>query len=238
VKLRIHADIQQRAPGVFTRKALSVFMHRHTTSNAYLKALLASRQRFDLDGQPAGEVTEEHRAAAREELERRRQVVLARRAVQRPAAGRDAEARGGRPQEHRRPQGAAALPRGPREPRRDRSPRAAQGSRQPRPSSPAGAPSSQPAEFRPRPSRAAEPHRDQVRDAGPHPAPTETGLAGPDDAGRRDRATLLRTFETSSLSKANFCALKRLSEAELDAQLAQARRERGERAAGTPFLRG
>jgi hypothetical protein len=33
------------------------------------------------------------------------------------------------------------------------------------------------------------------------------------------------------LSKANFCALKRLSEAELDAQLAAAREERGARKA-------
>jgi sRNA-binding protein len=89
VKLRIHADIQQRAPGVFTRKALSIFMHRHTTGNAYLKALLTAPHRHDLDGQPAGEVAEEHRAAAKEELERRRQIALARRAAGRgPGAGR------------------------------------------------------------------------------------------------------------------------------------------------------
>jgi ProP effector len=36
----------------------------------------------------------------------------------------------------------------------------------------------------------------------------------------------LRAFESSSLSKANFMVLKRLSEADLDAQLAQARQER------------
>lgn len=40
---------------------------------------------------------------------------------------------------------------------------------------------------------------------------------------------LLRQFETSPLSKANFCALKGLKEPELDATLAQARLERGER---------
>jgi hypothetical protein len=40
---------------------------------------------------------------------------------------------------------------------------------------------------------------------------------------------LLRAFESSPLSKANFCALKRLSEADLDRQLAQARQELGPR---------
>ena len=45
-------------------------------------------------------------------------------------------------------------------------------------------------------------------------------------ADQRDRAFLLRAWETSSLTKANFCALKRLSEAEFDAQLDQARQER------------
>ena len=38
---------------------------------------------------------------------------------------------------------------------------------------------------------------------------------------------LLRAFESSPLSKANFCVLKRISEAELDAALAQAQAERG-----------
>jgi hypothetical protein len=41
----------------------------------------------------------------------------------------------------------------------------------------------------------------------------------------------LRAFETSTLSKANFCALKRMTEADLDAALAQARQERGAAAA-------
>ena len=58
IKLRIQVDIQQRAPGVFTRKALSIFLHRHTTSTAYLRALTASPHRFDLDGLPAGEIAD------------------------------------------------------------------------------------------------------------------------------------------------------------------------------------
>lgn len=48
----------------------------------------------------------------------------------------------------------------------------------------------------------------------------------PEDQARRDRAQLLRAFESSPLSKTNFCVLKRISESELDAQLAQARAER------------
>jgi hypothetical protein len=38
---------------------------------------------------------------------------------------------------------------------------------------------------------------------------------------------LLRSFEASPLSKANFCALKGMTEAALDAVLAQAKAERG-----------
>jgi len=40
---------------------------------------------------------------------------------------------------------------------------------------------------------------------------------------------LLRNYESSPLSKANFCALKGMTEAALDAALAQAQAERGER---------
>jgi hypothetical protein len=76
IKLRIQADLQQRAPGLFTRKALSIVLHRHTTSTPYLKALVAAPSRFDLDGEPAGEIAEEHRQAAREEVERRLRALI------------------------------------------------------------------------------------------------------------------------------------------------------------------
>jgi hypothetical protein len=73
------------------------------------------------------------------------------------------------------------------------------------------------------------------RDARPATPPTEpehrAGAPLPADPAQRERALLLRAFESSPLSKANFCALKRLSETELDAQLAQAREERGGRRA-------
>ena len=40
LKLRIQADIQQRAPGTFARKALSAFFRRHTGSTGYLIAMV------------------------------------------------------------------------------------------------------------------------------------------------------------------------------------------------------
>ena len=72
VKLRIHADIQERAPGEFSRQVLSGFLRRHTGATSYLIALTRATQRFDLDGQPAGELSEEHKQVAAEELKRRR----------------------------------------------------------------------------------------------------------------------------------------------------------------------
>ena len=59
-----------------------------------------------------------------------------------------------------------------------------------------------------------------MQDAAP-PAPL------PADPAQRERAMLLRSFESSPLSKANFCALKGMTEAALDAALAQAQAERG-----------
>lgn len=72
VKLRIQADIQERAPGQFSKAQLSAFLRRHTGSTGYLIALTQAKTRFDLDGNPAGEISEEHLHAAREELARRR----------------------------------------------------------------------------------------------------------------------------------------------------------------------
>lgn len=160
LKLKIQADIQARAPGVFSRKLLGVFFSRYTTGNAYLKGLLNAPHRYDLDGQPAGDIAEEHKAAATEELARRRGIVEQRRAAEREA---------------RRAEEKAA--------------------------------------FKLRHQAEREAQKTQVVE----------------DQGRRDRAFLLRAFETSSLTKANFCALKGVSEPELDAQLEQARKERAER---------
>ena len=143
LKLRIQADIQQRAPGIFSKKSLSIFLHRHTTNTAYLRAIVHAPHRIDLDGAPAGDVADEHRQAAVAELDRRRTMHDERRAAERAAQRQAVDA-----------------------------------------------------------SRLA-------REA--------------DDVQRRERAALLRAYETTTLTRPNFCALKGLDEARLDALLAQAR---------------
>jgi len=79
LKLRIQVDIQERAPGVFSKQALSAFFRRYTGATSYLIAVSKGAQRFDLDGQPAGELTEEHRKVAADELARRRTNANAKR---------------------------------------------------------------------------------------------------------------------------------------------------------------
>jgi ProP effector len=136
LKLRIQADIQARAPGVFTKKALSIFLHRYTGATSYLMALSRASQRFDLDGQPVAELADEHRLAAGEELKRRRGAHEERQALE--------------------------------------------------------------------------------------------------EEQRRNRAQLLRDFETTTLTRANFCVLKAVADGELDGLLEIARTERAEWAARRP----
>ncbi len=215
IKLRIHADIQARAPGQFSKRTLGIFFSRYTTTTPYLKALAApGAQRHDLDGLPAGEIADEHRNAAAEEVARRQAIAAERRAAFRkpmPRAPAAPAADSGEP--------AAAPERPAREPRRDDSPRD-----RPRRDEPRRGPSG------PRPAPRQTPH-DNVpprRDARPSPRAELTAPAAslPADPAQRERAMLLRSFEASTISKANFCALKRISEAELDAALLQARAER------------
>ncbi|MGN6829905.1 ProQ/FinO family protein [Paucibacter sp. M5-1] len=82
LKLRIQADIQERAPGQFSKQLLSAFLRRYTGGTAYLIALSKATHRFDLDGQPAGELADEHREAAITELARRRSLNEERRELE------------------------------------------------------------------------------------------------------------------------------------------------------------
>jgi sRNA-binding protein len=148
LKLRIQADIQQRAPGIFSKNALGAFFRRYTGSTGYLIALGKASQRFDLDGQGAGELSEEHRQLARDELARRRQLTRERDLV-------------AQSQQQARQQ---AL-------------------------------------------QAEQAEQLQARQA---------------------RAALLRDFERTTLTPANFCALKGLTPEALAPQLAQARQEAAE----------
>jgi len=133
-KLRIQVDIQERAPGVFSKQALSAYFRRQTGTTSYLMAVSKGKQRFDLDGQPAGELSDEHRQLATDELARRRTNVNAKREAE--GAKRELE-----------------------------------------------------------------------------------------DQQRRNRAALLRDFETTKLTTANFCALKGLPVEALDGLLALARED-------------
>jgi ProP effector len=131
LKLHIQADIQQRAPGVFSKQALSAFFRRHTGATGYLVAMSKATHRFDLDGNPSGELSDEHKQAAAQELARRRGL-----------------------------------------------------------------------------------HQAKVEQA---------------EDGRRKRAALLRDFENTTLTPANFCALKGIAPTALDALLETARKEARER---------
>jgi ProP effector len=134
IKLRVQVDIQARAPGVFSKNVLSAFFRRYTGSTSYLQAVANGQQRFDLDGQPQGDISEEHRKIAAEELARRRA-------------------------NHAAAQTA---------------------------------------------SREAEQLQEQKR---------------------RNRAQLLHDYERTTLTRANFCVLKGVAEADLDGYLATAREE-------------
>jgi ProP effector len=251
IKLRIQADINGRAPGVFTKKALSVFLQRHTTTTAYLRALVAEgATRVDLDGQPVGEVAAEHRDAAGVELGRRRAIGEAKRLAEREAARasrHDARPlRASRPPlpseqaqvsppapeaTSERPATRGARPVNSRTPSRpDRSPRSSQpqAGEQPNRGRPgdtgSGAPRRPP---KPRPERQRVlAHEHEPVNA---PALPLTAEEATEAEARHQRAVLLRSFEQSPLSKANFGALKGLSEGALDALLTLARQERGSR---------
>ena len=255
IKLRIHADIQARAPGLFTKRTLGVFFSRYTTTTAYLKALANATQRVDLDGQEAGEISDEHRQLAREELTRRQALAAERRAALRPPrreqpaahdgdaapasapeaqpTSRPARAAQPRPRpepgperrpEHRPVGRPAQRPPGdaPQPARRDaRGPDGAptQGGRPARPP--------RHADHAPRAESNARPPRETRREAPPPTQRAQAPITLPADPAQRERAMLLRSFESSPLSKANFCALKGMTPAALDAALAQAQAERG-----------
>ena len=169
LKLRIQADINQRAPGVFSKAALSAFFRRYTGSTGYLIALGKASNRFDLDGQPAGELSEEHRQLARDELTRRRQ--LGRERDQQAQAQQRAQAQA----QHAQAQAQAH----------------AQQAEQ------------------------AERQREALRE-------------------RQARLGLLRDFERTTLTVANFCVLKGLTPDALTPLLAQARQEAAEAPAQRP----
>ena len=82
--LGIHKAIGERMPEVDTAQ-LRLAMRMHTASTRYLKALLVTRERFDLDGKPAGEVTAEQREVASTTLRERFKKLAERRKAEEQA---------------------------------------------------------------------------------------------------------------------------------------------------------
>jgi ProP effector len=68
--LGIHKVLLERQPEL-GKDAIRKALHSHTASTRYLKSLATADQRFDLDGQPTGEVTEEQRKQALVEVKER-----------------------------------------------------------------------------------------------------------------------------------------------------------------------
>lgn len=68
--LRIDKAIAERFPEL-DRKVIRSAMRMHTASTRYLKVMEKASQRFDLEGEVSGEVTEEQRAHAAQTLKDR-----------------------------------------------------------------------------------------------------------------------------------------------------------------------
>lgn len=164
-----------------------------------------------------------------------------------PRAGRPPAGGERGPRGPRRPEGAnaganAGAPRGDR-----RGPRRADGQgpregQRPmsdrRPARPTAAPATPAAPLTPE-QQAERAARQAARNAEREARQAAAPAGGAEDSPeRRQRATLLRDFERTTLTAANFCALKGLTVASLEEQLALARKESGEvRPAAAPARR-
>ncbi len=82
--LRIDKAIMGRFPDV-DKKVVRTAMRMHTGSTRYLKALEKATHRYDLDGKPDAELTDEHRAHAAQTLKERFAEVAKRKREQQKA---------------------------------------------------------------------------------------------------------------------------------------------------------
>jgi ProP effector len=80
----IDKQLLERETGV-DRKTLRLALGMHTHSFRYLKSMEKADRRFDLDGNPAGEVPEEHRQHAADILRERAKKEAERREAERMA---------------------------------------------------------------------------------------------------------------------------------------------------------
>lgn len=80
----IDKQLLTRVPGLH-RKTLRIALAMHTHSLRYLKTMAGATGRFDLDGQPTGEVTDAHRGHAAELVKERLRKQAEERKLQREA---------------------------------------------------------------------------------------------------------------------------------------------------------
>lgn len=73
----IHKAIKLRQPDI-GEGALRMALKQHTGSTKYLKAIANGAQRFDLDGNPAGEITAEQKQQALDTIKERFRKVAER----------------------------------------------------------------------------------------------------------------------------------------------------------------
>lgn len=88
--LGIHKVLLERQPEL-GKEAIRKALHIHTASTRYLKSLACADQRFDLDGQPAGEVTDEQRQQAQAEVKERIKKSIEKRKAEEAAKERQAK---------------------------------------------------------------------------------------------------------------------------------------------------
>jgi ProP effector len=88
----IDKQILERLPGV-DRKTMRTALGIHTGSMRYLRVMEKATQRFDLDGNAGEEVTETHRAHAKDTLQQRFKKEAERKREEREAAKAEEAAR-------------------------------------------------------------------------------------------------------------------------------------------------
>jgi ProP effector len=101
----IDKTIRSRFPEA-DRKTLRIALSMHTHCNRYLRLLAKAEQRFDLDGQPVAEVSEEHRQFATTALEERLQRQAGEQAKQ-PSSAKPSKSPGRRNHPRKQANGAA-----------------------------------------------------------------------------------------------------------------------------------
>lgn len=69
LSMGVHRELAAARPDNVSMKTMRLFLHRHTHSIAYLKAVaMSGAQRYGLDGVPVEPVTQEHQMNAKRAL--------------------------------------------------------------------------------------------------------------------------------------------------------------------------